>query len=175
MEIRILQPAEAEALFTLRRQALEDAPLAFAASPEDDHAAPPDTVRQMLGRGPDSSVVFGAIDGSLIGMLGLYREPKRKMAHKVHFWGMYVRPEDRGRGVARALMTAALAHARTLKGVTQVQISATDDRGAASRLYEEFGFRVWGTEPDAIRHGGRGVSTLHMALSLNDGAAPPSG
>jgi len=174
MEIRILQPAEAEALFALRRQALEDAPLAFAASPEDDRAASPDAVREVLGSGPDSAV-FGAIDGSLLGMLGLYREPKRKMAHKVYLWGMYVRPEGRGRGLARALMTAALGHARTLAGVTQVQISVTDDADTAGRLYEELGFRIWGTEPDAIRHGGRGVSERHMVLSLNDGAARPSG
>lgn len=164
MEIRVLRPDDAEALFVLRRHALEDAPLAFAASPEDDRASSPDAVREDLSRGPDSAV-FGALDEDLLGMIGLYREPKRKMAHKLYLWGMYVRPEGRGRGIARALLQAALAHARTLDGVTQVQISVTEDADAARALYEEFGFRVWGTEPDAIRHGGRGVSTLHMVLS----------
>jgi len=163
MEIRILRPDEADALFALRRQALEDAPLAFAASPEDDHSASPDAVRAMLDRGPDSAV-FGALDGDLLGMIGLYREPKRKMAHKLGLWGMYVRPEGRGRGLARALLQTAVAHAHTLDGVTQVQISVTEDADAARALYEELGFRVWGTEPDAIRHGGRGVSEQHMVL-----------
>ncbi len=168
MEIRILRPDEADALFALRRQALHDAPLAFAASPEDDRASSPDAVREILN-GENGSAVFGALDGALLGMIGLYREPKRKMTHKLHLWGMYVRPEGRGRGIARALMQAALAHARTLDGVTQVQISVTEDADAARTLYEELGFRVWGTEPDAIRHGGRGVSEQHMVLTLPRG------
>jgi len=165
MEIRILRPDDADALFALRRQALEDAPLAFAASPEDDRSSSPDAVREILGRGPDTAV-FGALDEDLLGMIGLYREPKRKMAHKLYLWGMYVRPEGRGRGIARALMQAVLAHAHTLDGVTRVHISVTEDADAAHALYQELGFTVWGTEPDAIRHGGHGVSERHMVLSL---------
>ena len=165
MEIRLLRPDEAEALFALRRQSVEDAPLAFAASPEDDRSSSPDAVREILARGPDSTVI-GAVDEVLLGMIGLHREPKRKMAHKLHLWGMYVRPEGRGRGVARALLQAALDHARTLDGVTQVKISVTEDADAARALYEELGFRIWGVEPDAIRHGGRGVSEHHMVFSL---------
>ena len=128
MEIRILRPDEAEQLFALRRQALRDEPLAFAASPEDDHAGTVDAVREMLGRGPES-VVFGAIDTDLVGMLGVLRLSRIKESHKVVLWGTYVRPDARGRGVAGRLLQAAIDHSRTLNGVSQVLISVTEDGG----------------------------------------------
>ncbi len=165
-EIRILRPDDAEDMFALRRQSLDDTPLAFAASPEDDLSGTLDAVRAMLGRG-DDSVVFGAIDGHLVGMLGLHRLQKIKLAHKVVLWGTYVRPEARGRGIAGRLLRAALDHSRTLDGVTQVLISASDDAPGAKALYEGMGFQVWGTEPNALRHGGRGVDETHMVLLLN--------
>jgi hypothetical protein len=36
----------------------------------------------------------------------------------------------------------------------------------ALRLYRRSRFRDWGTEPDALRHEGRTVSTRHMSLEL---------
>ena len=165
MEIRIRRPGDAEGVFALRQEALRDAPLAFAASPEDDHARTLDAVREMLGRDEDSAV-FGAIDGKLVGMLGLLHLPRIKERHKVVLWGTYVRPEARGRGIAERMLRAALDHSRTLEGVTQVLISASDDAPGVQALYERLGFRVWGTEPNALRYGGPGVSTTHMVLTL---------
>ena len=165
-DIRLLTPADADTLFALRRQALTADPLAFAASPEDDLAASPDTVRAMLG-GDDPAVIYGAFDGdALCGMLGLYRDRKRKLAHKIHLWGMYVAPAGRGRGLAAGLLAAALRHAATLDGVTRVQISVSDTADAARALYERTGFRVWGTEPDALCHEGRAVAEHHMTMDL---------
>jgi len=164
--IRHLQVDDAEAYLELRRRALLDAPAAFVASPEDDLVATAEAFREQLEREPDS-VVIGAFREQLVGMAGLYRDRHRKSAHTLHLWGMYVDPEHRRSGVGAQLLEAALAHARTVPGVEWVRLSVSSAAPAARRLYERAGFRVWGSEPDALRVGGEALVEHHMALRLD--------
>ena len=163
--IRALRADDADAYVTIRSAALLDAPLAFAASPGDDIAASAAAVREQLGCAPES-MIFGAFDPQLVGVVGLYRDRHQKAVHKVHVWGMYVAPSHRRRGIAASLVQAALDHARTLPGASWIHLAVSEAAPAAQRLYERAGFTVWGTEPEALRHDGRSVVEHHMALRL---------
>jgi ribosomal protein S18 acetylase RimI-like enzyme len=164
-KIRQMEPSDASQVFTLRRKAILDSPLAFLASPEDDVASSVEVVRELLGRAPDS-VVFGAEAGELVGMLGVVREGRAKAAHKLQFWGMYVTPDCRGHNIGRGLLRSALLHARRLDGVATVNLSVAETADAARQLYESEGFVLWGVEPDAIRCGRESVAEYHMQLAL---------
>lgn len=166
--IRALREEEAEAYVALRRESLREAPLAFAASPEVDGASQPETVRARLRAAPDAVILgaFAAQDGALVGAAGVRREPGGKASHKAHLWGMYVAPASRRRGIGAALLQAAVAHAQTLPGVAWLELGVSTAAPEARRLYEAVGFRAWGEEPDALRHGGESVSELHMTLRL---------
>jgi len=163
--IRPLEEADAEALAAFRRESLMEVPLAFASSPEDDFAASIDVVRAHLRRTPEQFVA-GAFDPELVGMAGLYRDRHVKASHKAHLWGMYVASSHRGRGIGADLLRATLDHARTLPGVTRVHLCVSSVAPQARRLYERAGFELWGTEPDALRHGGEAATDYHMALHL---------
>ncbi len=52
---------------------------------------------------------------------------------------LYVRPPERGRGLGRALMTAALHEARA-RGSDTIEIGVDEPDLAARRLYESLGF-----------------------------------
>lgn len=162
--IRALRDDDAEAFVALRRESLLDAPLAFAASPADDLATSPQSVREQLRRGPESAIV-GAFAPALVGAVGVMRERHIKAAHKARLWGMYVVRGHRRAGIAAALLQAALDHARRMPGISQVQLGVTS-APAAQRVYERAGFSVWGIELDALRHDGRSVSEQHMVLLL---------
>jgi ribosomal protein S18 acetylase RimI-like enzyme len=166
MKIRHMIPEDAAAVFALRRKALIDAPLAFLSSPEDDLAQSVEIMKDLLNRAPDS-IVFGAEASELVGMIGIYRAQAAKAAHKANIWGMYVVPEHRGTGVGRDLLRSALAHAQRLDGIASVHLSVAETAEAAHHLYELEGFSVWGTEPDAIRHGHDAVTEYHMRLALD--------
>jgi ribosomal protein S18 acetylase RimI-like enzyme len=168
VRIRQLGPTDAESLFWLRRQALLDSPFSFSASPEDDVWSSANAVRESMLR-PAAPVVFGAIDAELIGMLGLYRAGKLKEKHRAHIWGVYVAPQCRGQGVAGRLLDAAIAHARTFEDIASLHLSVSETTPAAQRLYARCGFKVWGIEPDALRHEGRSATEHHMVLSLTAG------
>jgi RimJ/RimL family protein N-acetyltransferase len=163
--IRELQGEDAEAYLNLRREALLESPLSFASSSEDDLASAFEAVRELLQRAP-GSVVIGAFDKNLIGSVGLYRDRHLKFSHKAHLWGMYVLPSYRRQGVGSELLDAVLRYARALPGVSWVHLCVTSAAPQAQRLYERAGFRVWGTEPDALRHNGESVVDYHMALRL---------
>jgi RimJ/RimL family protein N-acetyltransferase len=163
--IRLLTEEDANAYAELRRDALRQAPLAFASSPGDDLASDPAALREQFRQAPES-VIFGAFHRQLVGSIGIYRDRHLKASHKTHIWGMYVTPSSRRMGVASRLLEAALRHAESLSGVSWVHLSVSSAAPEARKLYESLGFRPWGTEPDALRHAGQTVSEFHMALRL---------
>jgi ribosomal protein S18 acetylase RimI-like enzyme len=162
-------PADAGQLFGLRRAALADSPFSFSASLEDDVWSSENAVQEQMQRVP-GPVVFGAIATELVGMLGIGRAGKLKERHRAHIWGVYVHPQWRGRGIAGQLIEAAIAHARTLDGVDSLHLSVNETTPGAQRVYERYGFKIWGAEPDALRYGGRSTTEYHMVRALKAGA-----
>ena len=79
---------------------------------------------------------------------------------------MYVAPAQRRRGLARALLQAAIEHARRWPGVEQLNLGVTEASDSARRLYESAGFRVWGREPRALSWQGRFLDEDHLTLDL---------
>ena len=164
--IRRLRPDDAPALIALRREALEVDPLAFAASVEDDRALSLDFVRTALADDQEQAV-FGYFHGDdLAGMVGVIRDLKVKFRHKATIWGMYVAARARSKGVGRALLEAAIAHARQWPGLDHVQLTVTETSLHARRLYETAGFRAWGREPRSVYWDGRFFDDHHLVLQL---------
>jgi RimJ/RimL family protein N-acetyltransferase len=164
--VRTLQAADAEALIALRKEALESEPLAFAASVEDDRLLSLEFARSLLAGSAESVVLGFWGDGSLVGMVGIYRPRTVKSRHKAQIWGMYVRPAYRRRGVGIGLLRSAIEQARKWPGVTQVHLAVALPAEAARSLYERAGFREWGLEPRARAWAGRFVDERHMVLDL---------
>jgi GNAT superfamily N-acetyltransferase len=162
--VRRLGPQDAEALAALRRTALEASPLAFSSSPHDDRARSLDFLRGIVAA-PDQAV-FGAFADELVGMVGVYREPHAKAAHRCEVWGMFVSVERRRRGIGRALMEEAIAFARSLRGVTHLYLGVTEAAPEAMTLYGQLGFTTWGVDPASLRADGRLVGERHMVLTL---------
>ena len=165
LEIRLLTPDDTEAFVRLRREALECEPFAFMASIEDDRGLDVAFVQQSLAD-TDRRVVFGAFTPDLIGIVGIYRDQHRKAAHKSHVWGMFVQPEYRQSGVGGSLLSAAIRHALGMFEVSQIHLGVSETAEAARRLYERYGFKLWGTEPRAICYKGRLVAEHHLVLIL---------
>lgn len=164
--IRHLGTEDAGIYAAFRRAALIDSPLSFMSSPEDDSACSADAIRERLGQASPDSVIIGAFDSQLVGTLGLYRDHHIKAGHKVFLWGMHVLPTHRRQGIGARLLDAAIQHARSLHGITIVRLSVSSTAPNAQRLYERAGFRVWGTEPDSLRHQGQWATEYHMLLRL---------
>ncbi|MFZ0807835.1 MAG: GNAT family N-acetyltransferase [Candidatus Sulfotelmatobacter sp.] len=154
MEIRFLQPDDANEWWRLRLESLQGDPEAFSSSPEDHQSLTLEDVRKRLGSQDADFFVVGALeDGRVIGMAGFYREKGRKTRHKGRVWGVYVTPQRRGEGIGRKMLKTLLERGEGIDGVEQILIAVTSTQAAAAGLYRSLGFEVFGHEPRALKVG----------------------
>ncbi|MEZ2296502.1 N-acetyltransferase family protein [Variovorax sp. RCC_210] len=164
--IRRLTPHDAPAFQALRLSALVQEPTAFGSSYEEEENLTPESVAARLAVHADNGV-FGAFDGdTLCGMVVLRREGMRKLRHKGMIFGMYVAPEARGRGVGRDLLLQALALARSVTRLRQVNLGVNAGNAAAIALYESLGFEIFGRESGALKVGEDLYDELHMCWRI---------
>ena len=146
---------------------LRDSPWAFGSSPEEDIARDPGEIaRRLIGRDYVIVAVEDPESGELVASVGVFRQERRKAAHRAFVWGVFVDPARRGSGLGRAVMSAAIEAAREWEGVDYVDLGVSENAPAAQALYESLGFRAWGREPEALDIDGRRYDEIYMALRL---------
>ncbi|MBP7704977.1 MAG: GNAT family N-acetyltransferase [Caulobacter sp.] len=145
--VRRLVEGEAEALRTLRLEALTRDAATFASDAEVEAAKPISWFAERIAEG-----VLGAfVGGALVGMAGYSRFANPKQRHKATLFGMYLRADQRGSGLAGKLVAGVIGHARG-EGVEMLLLAVNANNTAAIRLYELAGFQRYGLEPAALKH-----------------------
>jgi ribosomal protein S18 acetylase RimI-like enzyme len=167
IRIRRFAPHEWPAYRQLRLRSLADAPDAFGSSIKAEEAWAHELWMARLmaadvsGRDCPLVAESTAADGAMLGLV--WAKCDAEDAGIVNLFQMWVAPEARGRGVALALLDAAVAWARAI-GARTVRLGVVCDNAAAVQLYTRTGFRNVG-EPEPIRPGSaRLEQTMQLAL-----------
>jgi ribosomal protein S18 acetylase RimI-like enzyme len=165
--IREIATKDAAEFWALRFEMLELEPFAYGADLED-HAdsSISDQVRKLGGLTGGDCAVGAWLDSELVGSAILRREPGRKFTHKANVFSVYVKPQARGQGIAKAMMLEVIARARLLPQITQLNIGVMSTQSAARALYESLGFEAWGYEPRALCINGIFADETYMVLHL---------
>jgi GNAT superfamily N-acetyltransferase len=167
MEIRLFTERDAQSLWDLRMLALETDPWSFVDSPEELRAITVQEFAARLRADTADNFIVGAFEqGAAIGMVGCYQEVPLKRRHKAWIWGVFVTPAARGRGIARKLMLAAIARAKTIPGLEIILLTISVDQPVPRRLYESLGFRSIGIEPKGLKIGDQYLDEEHMVLEF---------
>jgi len=162
IKVRRLETDDVASYRELRLEGLKSHPEAFASSWEQEAEKPASWWTERL---QSSTVLGGWVDGSpLLGVAGLRVQDAVKLRHKGVLWGMYVRPEARGMGLAAALVQRALEHAVPL--VEELCLTVVTSNVAACRLYRAAGFKEYGLERRALKVGSEYYDEMLMALQL---------
>lgn len=123
---------------TLRLDSLHAEPAAFGATYASASAKPDEfwiTRLEDSAADPLRVLLFAEVEGRLVGMIGAHPEEGA-----VHLISMFVRSEQRGRGIGRLLVEALIEQVRTHNPATEIRLQVRPSQAAAVRLYERCGF-----------------------------------
>lgn len=151
-------PEEWELMREIRLRALRDSPDAFGSTLERELAMDEEAWR---GRCASGRNFYAAVGRTPVGIIASYIPEDSPDAPELV--GMWVAPEHRRRGIARALIDAVLDQARS-EGARAVTLWVADGNGAAEELYAGVGFSRTGRE-DTLP-GRPEILELEMSISL---------
>ena len=168
MHVALLQSSDAAQYRELMLEAYELAADAFTSTAEERAAEPEAFWVKRIADPKGMSAAFGAFEGpDLIGTVALEFSAKPKTRHKALVIGMYVTPVARGRSAGRALLEAAVHHAKSKDGIVLLTLTATEGNESAINLYRDAGFKIFGTEPNAILTPSGYKAKVYMWLPLS--------
>jgi GNAT superfamily N-acetyltransferase len=147
MLIRKLTLDDASAFRELRIEMCRVDPEAFGRTPEETEEMSLD--KFLLWMNPRNTFpqnfILGAFDGDrLIGSAALRRADNLKERHRGWVWSVYVRPENRGKGISREMMQRLIDEARTWDGLEVLDLDVSVTQTGARTLYTSLGFFTTG-------------------------------
>ena len=121
--------------------------------------------RCLVGRAAGNKHRLRRLDrhSPLLGVAGFHAHAAIKLRHKAVLWGMYVRIEGRGTGLAARLVQRVIEHARSL--VEEICLTVVASNIAGKRLYTA-GFEPYGIERRALKVDEEYFDEVLMALPL---------
>lgn len=118
----------------IRLAALKDDPLAFGSSYyEELHMSETDWRNRI------DAMWFATIDDNIVGLIGLLQRENLASKHCGYVISLWVKPEFRGRGVAKELIQKLKDIAPSL-GIRKLSLQVTATQTAAKTIYENMGF-----------------------------------
>ncbi|WP_201537413.1 GNAT family N-acetyltransferase [Psychrobacter immobilis] len=119
--------------------------------------------RKRLADIPDNiHVLVAEVEGKVVGNLGLEIMVSKRRRHVASF-GVSVKSALQGKGVGRALITAALDLADNWLDIRRIEITAYTDNNGGIGLYKSLGFVIEGEMVDYAYRNGEYVNAYQMA------------
>ena len=167
--IRELNDNDAVDFQNLRLRALKEHPDAFGSTYESESEYSLEFVAERLrltAESPNNFTLGAHRQEALIGVVGFRRIAGEKQQHRGYIWGMYVRSEERGQGIGKALMVKAVELAKSISGLEQVELAVVTRNMQARNLYVSLGFVSCGIDPRALFVDGEYLDEDRMVLLL---------
>lgn len=157
MKIRHSEPADIPAI-----KALYAEPSCYAGTLQQPFASEQLWQQRLKEPVPNFVSLVAVENETLLGQLGMeiFTNPRRKHVANI---GMAVSEKQRGKGVGKALLLAAIDMAEKWQAVTRIELEVYTDNPAAIQLYQNCGFITEGTAKNYAFRNGEYVDVHLMA------------
>lgn len=166
METRKLNETDAKKYQEIRLNALKTDPEAFGSTYEREVEFTLEQVASRIAPTKDRFVLGALHNGKLVGTVTFMRESGLKTCHKGNVFGMYVKPDFRGKAIGKALLSELIEQAKLCEGLEQINLAVVTGNRSAEKLYNSLGFEVYGTERHALKFNGHYFDEHLMVLKL---------
>lgn len=172
INVRVLGEEEWSEYRAVRLRALKESPEAFVASAQEEEAYDEARWRDRMNR---SRRLLAEEGGTVLGVasVGSHKVPDAGVGE---LFGLWVDPARRGSGVARKLLEAAAAQARS-DDLKQLIYWVGTDNGRAVAFASSFGFRPTDSRRPMEIHGvddAEDAEELAMVLPLSNASGVPT-
>jgi putative acetyltransferase len=103
-------------------------------------------------------------DDAIVGNLGLKADPRPQRRHAASL-GMSVLAPFRSAGLGTRLLRTALSWAES-SALRRIELDVLESNSGAIRLYERFGFSIYGRKPEAVFVDGEYIEVIEMGRSV---------
>jgi ribosomal protein S18 acetylase RimI-like enzyme len=141
----------------LRLEALQNDPVAFGSSYEEEISRPEEFWRNRIG-----SMLFAVENDRPIGMVRYAFETRVKNKHVAGIYAMCVNREFRNRGIGKRLMDGVISLIAENKDIRKIRLAVTPEQHYALKLYEACGFKRAGIFKDELYNDGRYYDEVPM-------------
>lgn len=149
MNYRTLDINDFESYNEIRKISLDTYPEAFLSSNEEENSIRKERFYSTIKN--EFNFIMGAFDkNKLVGIISVIRENRKKANHKAGIYGMFLKPEYQGKGIAKELLDISLKKLFEIKDIQKVNLSVNASNEKAINLYEKSGFNPYGIERNAI-------------------------
>lgn len=166
IKIRHAALTDVDSFRELRLEAIKNHPTAFGQDYEENIQRPQKYWEDRLTLNTEEQALFFATyNEQLIGMTGIFRHISKKSLHSAGIWGVYVKPEWRGRYISEALIQSCLDWAKQ-KNVIVVKLAVVTSNLSAIQCYKRCGFTTYGKEPKALCVDGTYYDEYLMSIDI---------
>jgi ribosomal protein S18 acetylase RimI-like enzyme len=139
LQIKKLPPERWREFKALRLEALQNDPLAFGSSYEEEINFTDKTWKEKI-----KNTLFVTLNDIPIGMIVFVINSKKKLNHIAEIFGVYVREQYRDKKIGTQLIESAINLIRQNKSIKKIKLTVTSVQDAAVKLYSSFGFETAG-------------------------------
>ncbi|MDO6684942.1 MULTISPECIES: GNAT family N-acetyltransferase [unclassified Agarivorans] len=152
IDVLELQPDHSKEYLALRRVSEFELPQYVGPSVERELLAGDDGISSILSMyASEGTVLFGAFaENKLVGVIAVSRRLSPKFKHRGFIWGMYIAHDYRKAHVGGVLLQYVQKWAKNHSEVILLWLQVTTSNKPAISFYSKYGFKVYGTEPQAL-------------------------
>lgn len=146
-ELKRLGAEDFEDYHQIRIEGFEQQEREFRFSSQDEIKLPKNVVIERL---KSDFIVGSYYDGHIVGIAGITRFVGSKLKHRALLWGMYVRPQYRGKNVANAIISSLINHSTDV-GIESIVLTVVSSNLHAINFYKKWHFIPYAIDPYAVK------------------------